>query len=257
MLSNAEGHLAIARLACYIAKLTNIRSNRTTSRLVLDNLNAASLKMEWKNMPSSDKTFSDIMALVQRLRGENGCPWDQKQTPDTMAPYLIEETFELADAIAAGSPDDVREELGDVLFQLAFIANLYQEAGLFSIEDAMADVLKKMIRRHPHIFGNERAETPEDVKKQWHRIKGEEKKNQLPASIPKELPALMRAYRISDRIARTGVGEAKEAVRRCQVRFEAVEKAAAEAGTVLEDLAPAEKKRLWEAAKALGMSETT
>lgn len=150
------------------------------------------------------------MALIQRLRGENGCPWDRKQTAESMAPHLTEEAYELVDGIFAGSPHAVREELGDVLFQLVFIANLYREAGHFGITDVIADIIEKMTRRHPHVFGDARAETPEDVKTQWHRIKGEEKKagsaGARLASVPVGLPALMRAYRISDRVDQSGFG---------------------------------------------------
>ena len=152
------------------------------------------------------------MRLIQRLRGENGCPWDKKQTPATLSVYLIEEMYELVDAIASKKPADVCEELGDVLFQLLFIADLFRESGHFDIEDAARLNLQKMIRRHPHVFGEETAATSEDVRRQWHRIKSEEKKSAgdagAPAgvldSVPAGLTALLRAYRISERAARRG-----------------------------------------------------
>ncbi len=154
---------------------------------------------------------SDLMDLVERLRGENGCPWDRRQTAETMAPHLTEETYELVEAIFAGSPEDVREELGDVLFHIHFIVHLYRETGHFDMADVVAEIVEKMTRRHPHVFGDAHVATADDVKDQWHRIKREEKKGGSEGSrcvsVPAGLPALMRAYRIADRAARTGAGD--------------------------------------------------
>jgi MazG family protein len=159
-------------------------------------------------MTTPETPFSDLIALIQRLRGDTGCPWDRKQTAESMAPHLTEEAYELVDAVFAGSPRAVREELGDVLFQIFFIAHLYHESGTFSIEDVTADIVAKMIRRHPHVFASGRAGDDQAVKAQWDRIKTEERKaapgGSRLASVPAGLPALMRAYRISDRIARMG-----------------------------------------------------
>ena len=152
---------------------------------------------------------TDVLgALIDTLRGENGCPWDKQQTPKTVLPYLIEETYELLDAIASAKVDRIREELGDVLFQVHFLVRLYREKGCFTLDDVTAGIVEKMVRRHPHVFGDRDIGTPEEVKKQWHEIKRKEKKDS-PAvsaldSIPVTLPALMRAYRISDRAASTG-----------------------------------------------------
>ena len=149
-----------------------------------------------------------LIKLIERLRGKNGCPWDKKQTPQTMSVYLLEEIYELVDAIESGNPDDVCEELGDVLFQIFFIARLFQEMGHFDIEDVVRLNTEKMIRRHPHVFGDERVESAHEVKKLWHDIKIKEKnhsqKKSILDSVPVKLPALMRAYRISDRAAGTG-----------------------------------------------------
>ncbi|MEE4359806.1 MAG: nucleoside triphosphate pyrophosphohydrolase [Desulfococcaceae bacterium] len=146
--------------------------------------------------------------LIARLRGKKGCPWDRKQTPQTMALYLREEVYELADAIETGDPSLICEELGDVLFQLLFIAKLFEEKGLFDIETAAGKIEEKMIRRHPHVFGDSRVENAEDVRNRWQQIKKEEKNNlsakSILDSVPPKLPALMRAYRISERAARTG-----------------------------------------------------
>ena len=154
------------------------------------------------------KDISALIRLIERLRGENGCPWDRKQTPRTLVVYLIEEVYELVDAIESKSPEDVCEELGDVLFQILFIAHLYQEAGHFDLQDAARRNTRKMIRRHPHVFGQETATTSEEARQRWHTIKMTEKNHVENAglldSVPSGLPALIRAYRISERAARAG-----------------------------------------------------
>jgi len=156
----------------------------------------------------SDTPLSRIMAIIKTLRGENGCPWDRKQTPETMANYLVEEVYELVDAIASGKPESVLEELGDVLFLLFFIIGLYEESGHFNLEQVAAAGADKMIRRHPHVFADAEVADSDEVRQQWHEIKKEEKNHQPRASIldsiPKSLPALMRAYRVSERAARIG-----------------------------------------------------
>jgi MazG family protein len=154
------------------------------------------------------KDISALVRLIEKLSGENGCPWDKKQTPRTLAVYLIEEVYELVDAIESKSPEDVCEELGDVLFQILFIAHLYQKAGHFDLQDVARRNTRKMIRRHPHVFGQETAATSEEVRQRWHTIKKAEKNHAgntgLLDSVPSGLPALLRAYRISERAARAG-----------------------------------------------------
>ena len=122
--------------------------------------------------------------------------------------YLIEEVYELADAIESGSAEAAREELGDVLFHIVFITRLFQEMGDFSVYDVAGDITNKMIRRHPHVFGTARVDNTEEIRKNWHQIKQNEKKQSKRASVldsvPLKLPALMRAYRIGERTARHG-----------------------------------------------------
>jgi tetrapyrrole methylase family protein/MazG family protein len=153
-------------------------------------------------------TVDALSKLVETLRGEDGCPWDKKQTPLTISVYLVEEIYELVDAIESGSPDEVCEELGDVLFHILFLVSLFQEMGRFNIREVVRVITEKMIRRHPHVFGNDSVTGPDEVRHRWHRIKLKEKSNARPTSaldsVPKKLPALMRAYRISERAARTG-----------------------------------------------------
>ena len=151
--------------------------------------------------------LNKMIKLVDTLRGEKGCPWDRKQTPETMAVYLLEEVYELVDAIQTGDPDQVCGELGDVLFLLVFVAKLYQETGHFHLRDAVGASVEKMTRRHPHVFGKGPLSSAEEVRQQWHRIKDEEKRAEGASvldSVPLELPGLMRAYRIAERAAAKG-----------------------------------------------------
>jgi tetrapyrrole methylase family protein/MazG family protein len=164
--------------------------------------------VENSQIKSETDSVKALVALVESLRGEHGCPWDKKQTPRTMLIYLIEEVYELADAIEANCAEDVQEELGDVLFHIIFITRLFQEAGNFSIYDVARDITAKMIRRHPHVFGTARVDSTEEVRQNWHKIKQNEKKKgskkSVTDSVPKKLPALMRAYQICERTARSG-----------------------------------------------------
>ncbi|MEJ2730216.1 MAG: MazG nucleotide pyrophosphohydrolase domain-containing protein [Deltaproteobacteria bacterium] len=131
--------------------------------------------MENSKIKSEKDAIKALIALVESLRGENGCPWDKKQTPRSMLIYLIEEMYELADAIESDCVTDVREELGDVLFHIFFITRLFQENGDFSIYDVARDITEKMIRRHPHVFGAVRLNNTEEIRQNWHRIKQNEK----------------------------------------------------------------------------------
>jgi tetrapyrrole methylase family protein/MazG family protein len=164
--------------------------------------------VEKSKVKSATDSIQALVALVESLRGAHGCPWDKKQTPRTMIVYLLEEMYELADAIESSSAGEVREELGDVLFHIVFITRLFQEAGHFTVDDVAREITEKMIRRHPHVFGDTRVNSSDEVKQNWHKIKQDEKKR-IPQesvidSVPKKLPALMRAYQVSERTARSG-----------------------------------------------------
>ncbi len=150
-----------------------------------------------------------IIQLIETLRGENGCPWDKKQTPKTLYIYLVEEVYELIDAIDSGDRDSICEELGDVLFQILFLVSLYQDMGYFEIDTVVDRIVKKMRHRHPHVFGEDQVGSAEAVRARWHRLKMQEKDraadvDSVLESVPVKLPALMRAYRISERAAKTG-----------------------------------------------------
>ncbi len=153
-------------------------------------------------------SLAAMVRLVDTLRGENGCPWDRKQTTQTLSVYLIEEVFELVEAITSGSREAICEELGDVFFQIVFMARLLQEEGKFDLGEVIAVNTEKMIRRHPHVFGNTSVADSAEVQKQWRRIKQKETPHTHRMSIldavPTGLPALMRAYRVSERAAGSG-----------------------------------------------------
>jgi tetrapyrrole methylase family protein/MazG family protein len=161
-----------------------------------------------KTSSPKQNPFDALIKLIESLRGENGCPWDKRQTPQNIAIYLIEEIYELVDAITSNRPDEICEELGDVLFHIFFLARIYQEIGHFDIVNVVQRNTEKMIRRHPHVFGSEKIDNAETVKERWHQIKLKEKKTVNNASvldtIPTQLPALIRAFRISERAAKIG-----------------------------------------------------
>lgn len=167
--------------------------------------------MENSELTSHDSSIEELIALICTLRGANGCPWDKKQTPKTMIVYLIEEVYELADAIESGNSSEIREELGDVLFHIFFMAQMFQESGRFQIYDVARQIIDKMKRRHPHVFGDQKVNSSDDVIDNWQKIKRKEKKGSDSASVldsvPAKLPALMRAYLISERAARNAYKE--------------------------------------------------
>lgn len=165
-----------------------------------------------KHIMSEDKLCTAIRALVDlvaRLRGPGGCPWDAKQTDETLKVYLIEEAYEVLDAIEGSSPQQVCSELGDLLFQILFLAHLASERNEFGITDVIETITRKMIRRHPHVFGDVQVETAEDVAANWARIKQGEKgaSGDISSSlrqIPSGSPALLRAHRMGERASKIG-----------------------------------------------------
>ena len=150
----------------------------------------------------------DIMAL---LRSKDGCPWDKVQTSESIKPYLIEETYEVIEAIDEGDPAKMKEELGDLLLQIVFHSQIAKDRGEFDINDVIDKISNKMVSRHPHVFGDAKFETPEEVTKQWQDRKREEGKLKDSAleGVPKELPSLLRAHRLQSRAAKVGFDWAK------------------------------------------------
>jgi MazG family protein len=162
------------------------------------------------------KTFAELVELMDRLRSPGGCPWDIEQTYATLAPMLLEEAYEAFDALEEarlGRPDDLREELGDLLFQITFFARVAKERGEFTIDDVIAQVYEKMVRRHPHVFGDAAAADSAEVLRNWEAIKAEEKraagkgahqKLSILDGVSTKAPALMEAHQISTKVARVG-----------------------------------------------------
>ncbi len=121
------------------------------------------------------KPFDELVEIMDRLREPGGCPWDREQNLETFTPNIQEELDELVEAIGEGDPKHICEELGDVIFNLVFVARLAKEKGWFTMDDALAGIRNKIIRRHPHVFGEANCETPEEVLAQWDRIKEDER----------------------------------------------------------------------------------
>jgi tetrapyrrole methylase family protein/MazG family protein len=163
-------------------------------------------------MPPSaaGEKFQQLVDLMARLRAPDGCPWDREQTFDTIKPFLLEETYEVLDAIDARHWPALAEELGDLLLQAVFFSQMAAEQNLFGVDEALDAINQKLIRRHPHVFGDETAHTGSDVIQRWNQIKAEEKRakpeadNTLLGSVPRSLPALVEAQQIASRAAHTG-----------------------------------------------------
>lgn len=160
--------------------------------------------------PDTSPPFERLRSVIAALIGPDGCPWDREQTPLTLCDYVIEEAFELVEAIRSDDAEEACEELGDVLFLLLFIGTLYELDGAFTMEEAMRANAAKMIRRHPHVFDDLELASQEELLKNWERIKRGEKKDadggrkRVYDSLPKGLPPLLRAYRIHSKAARAG-----------------------------------------------------
>jgi ATP diphosphatase len=161
------------------------------------------------------KTVEELLAIMARLRSPSGCPWDREQTEQTLKPYLLEEAYEALEAVETGTPEDLKEELGDILLQIVFMSQIAAEKKEFQFADVVHTLAEKLIRRHPHIFSTAVAEgrlakprNGEDVKKIWKKVKKSEGKpsatGSLLDSLPLALPALEKAERIAKRVSRVG-----------------------------------------------------
>lgn len=160
-------------------------------------------------MSSPGKQFETLRQIIVRLRQPDGCPWDIKQTPESFKSYLIEETHELLEAIDRNEAGLVKEELGDLLFQVIFINQLFEEQGQFTLSEVISSITEKMISRHPHVFGGEVITSEEEQRRRWNQIKSQEKKEtkavaDLLNNVPRSLPGLRRAQRVSERAASNG-----------------------------------------------------
>lgn len=149
--------------------------------------------------------FNKLRDIMATLRSPGGCSWDRKQTHQTLLPYLIEETYEVVEAIENENYEQLREELGDLLCQIIFHCRLAEEAGRFNIDDSINSINEKLINRHPHVFGEKRDLKPEEVCSQWERVKIESgEKESVISGIPKSAPALVKAFRFGEKAG--GVG---------------------------------------------------
>ncbi|NLJ48299.1 MAG: nucleoside triphosphate pyrophosphohydrolase [Candidatus Atribacteria bacterium] len=151
------------------------------------------------------KYFGELIELVAILRSENGCPWDREQTRESLKPLMLEEMYEAFDAIDRKNEADLREELGDMLLHIVFQAQIAAEQGTFNLTDVLKQLIFKMKKRHPHVFGDIQVQNVDEVLLNWETIKKDEKeKESMLSSIPQNLPALLRAQIIQSRVARVG-----------------------------------------------------
>ncbi len=160
-------------------------------------------------MTRTSQAIERLLGIMARLRGPDGCPWDREQTLQTLRPYVLEETYEVLEAIDCGDPREHCEELGDLLLQIVFQAQLASEAGRFDFADVAQAISDKLVSRHPHVFGNAEAKDSEAVLKQWVALKQEEKKKKgkgasVLEGVPREMPALARADRLTEKASRIG-----------------------------------------------------
>jgi tetrapyrrole methylase family protein/MazG family protein len=154
-----------------------------------------------------EQSFAKLVDIMRTLRGEQGCLWDRKQTHESLKPYLIEEAYEVLAAIDQGASGALREELGDLLFQIIFHAQIAAEQGRFDIYDILRHTAEKMTRRHPHVFGDTKVGDTREILANWERIKQAEKRQSGKSvldGVPQELPALLRAHRVQEKAARVG-----------------------------------------------------
>lgn len=155
---------------------------------------------------NADQAFAEFVEVIRRLRAPDGCPWDRAQTPATLRQYVIEEAYEVVEAIERNDPAAVCEELGDLLLQIVLQAQIFSETNTFTITEVISAITAKMRERHPHVFGDAKAETPEEVRQNWVRIKQETKGEHSSAlgNVPRSLPALLRAQRLTENAAEVG-----------------------------------------------------
>ncbi len=146
----------------------------------------------------------ELVNVMARLRSKGGCPWDREQSHESLKPYIIEETYEVLDAIDRKDDDELREELGDLLLQIVFHAEIAAEEGRFTIDDVARTIVEKLKRRHPHVFGDVEVEDSGEVLKNWEAIKKEEGKVSVLDGVPDGLPALLKAQRVQEKVRRVG-----------------------------------------------------
>lgn len=155
----------------------------------------------------SKKSFEDLVSLMTRLRGPGGCPWDSKQTLPDLKPYIIEEAYEVVDAIDRDDRAALLEEVGDMLLEAVFVAEITREEGTFDIYDSITAIHDKLVRRHPHVFGDVEASDAEAVLVNWEKLKRDERKAEnksVLSGVPQSMPGLLKASRLTEKAARVG-----------------------------------------------------
>jgi MazG family protein len=161
-------------------------------------------------MTTAGEAFQRLVDIMQRLRAPGGCPWDREQTIQSLRGFVLEETYEVLDAIDNGDHETLRGEIGDLLFEAVFLAQIESDEGRFTVADSLQHVADKLIRRHPHVFGaTEGIDTPGKVVEQWEQIKAREQTDAgrtraLLSGVPRSMPALLRAHEIGTRVAAVG-----------------------------------------------------
>ncbi len=147
-------------------------------------------------------SFQKLLEVAETLLGPEGCPWDKEQTLTSLQPYLLEEVHELIEAIDLKDPQKMKEELGDVLYTAIFVASLGEKEGFFTLDESIQSITEKLIRRHPHIFGDVKVEGSEEVMRNWEEIKRQEGRKSLFEGLPPTLPALARAQKMASKLRR-------------------------------------------------------
>jgi len=154
------------------------------------------------------EAFEELVRIMHRLRSPGGCPWDREQSHASIKPYLIEEAYEVVEAIDAGDDGELRTELGDLLLQIVFHAEMAAERGAFTVADVIGAISEKMVRRHPHVFADTQVSGADEVVRNWSRIKAEERQsaadNSALAGVPRAMPALLRAQRLGEKAGHAG-----------------------------------------------------
>ena len=152
-----------------------------------------------------ERTFQDLVELCDYLRGKDGCPWDREQTLETLKAFIIEEAYEVVEAVESDDIDELEEELGDLLYQIVFASQICREEGRFDIDGVVTRLYNKLVRRHPHVFGEEKAKNAEEALKRWHgeKLKEGHSKTKL-LEIPRSMPSLLRAQRVGEKASHVG-----------------------------------------------------
>ncbi len=184
--------------------------------------------------------FERLVQIMATLRAPGGCPWDREQTRESLKAFLIEEAYEVLEALDDGGKEKLQEELGDLLLQIVFHAQVAAELGEFTVDEVLEHVTDKLVRRHPHVFGETRAETAAEVLSNWEKLKQAERGGAIQASalsgVPKTLPALLRAQRLQDKASRVGFdwGETGEVLQKVEEELNELKAAMAKRSETIE-----------------------